>query len=177
MPPPKSNPAPLPPPEHSHQGYPGGTPAQLGDVVARLRRAIRRASRAAQPGQPLTVAQVELLASLAEHPGARPGEVARRLRLAPNSVTTLVNALLALGMLARSDGRGDRRTVTLHLTPAGAATLARWQAANTLILHTALAALPTDLQQAVNVALPALEHLIDQIDALADQPPPHDRLP
>jgi DNA-binding MarR family transcriptional regulator len=138
---------------------------------------MRRASRAVHPGPSLSVAQLELLASLAEHPGARPGQLARRLRLAPNSVTTLVRALLALGMVTRTSGQPDRRTAALHLTSAGADTLERWQAANTAILHTALAALPAGQQHALDLALPALDHLIDQIDALADQPPPLDPPP
>jgi len=138
--------------------------------VARLRRAMRRAARAAHPGHPLSVAQLEVLACLAEHPGARPGEVARWLRLAPNSVTTLVNALLAQGMLTRGSGGHDRRTVALRLTPAGATTLERWQATNATILDTALAALPADRQHALHAALPALDDLIDQVDTLTDQP-------
>lgn len=149
----------------------GGPPPHLADIVARLRRAMRRAARARHPGQPLTVAQLELLACLGEHPDARPGEVARRLRLAPNSVTTLVNALVAQGMVARSGGSADRRTVTLRLTPAGAAALARWQATNAAILHAALAALPADQQQALHAALPALNRLVDQVDALVERPP------
>ena len=166
-----------PPHERAHRprptdASPSGTPVQpqLGDVVARLRRAMRRAARAAHPGHPLSVAQLEVLACLAEHPGARPGEVARWLRLAPNSVTTLVNALLAQGMLTRGSGGHDRRTVALRLTPAGATTLERWQATNATILDTALAALPADRQHALHAALPALDDLIDQVDTLTDQP-------
>jgi DNA-binding MarR family transcriptional regulator len=143
---------------------------QLADVVARLRRAMRRAARAADPGHPLSVAQLELLASLAEHPGARPGQLARQLRLAPNSVTTLVNALVAQGMVARTSGGSDRRTVMLRLTPAGASTLRRWQTTNATILDGALAALPTDRQRALRAALPALDQLIEQVDTLTDHP-------
>jgi DNA-binding MarR family transcriptional regulator len=139
-------------------------------VVARLRRAMRRAARAAHPGHPLSVAQLELLACLAEHPGARPGQVARHLLLAPNSVTTLLNALVTRGMVARGSGGADRRTVALRLTAAGAATLRHWQATNATILDTALAALPADRQHALRAALPAMDELIDQVDALADQP-------
>ena len=40
----------------------------LADVVARLRRAMRRAARNADPGTTLSVAQLELLSALAEHP-------------------------------------------------------------------------------------------------------------
>jgi DNA-binding MarR family transcriptional regulator len=141
---------------------------QLADVVARLRRAMRRAARAVHPEHPLSVAQLELLACLAEHPGARPGRLARQLRLAPNSVTTLVNALVAQGMVARGSGGADRRTVALRLTLAGRATLQRWQATNAAILDTALAALPADQQHALRAALPALDRLIDQVDTLTD---------
>ncbi len=159
----------LPPPEPRPASAGGAAPRpQLADVVARLRRAMRRAARAAQPDHPLSVAQLELLACLAEHPGARPGEVARWLRLAPNSVTTLINALVARGMVARGSGGADRRTVALRLTPAGAATLERWQATNAAILHAALAALPADQQHALHAALPALDLLVGQVD-LIDQ--------
>jgi MFS family permease len=48
----------------------------LADVVSRLRRAMRRAARAADPVTALSVAQLELLSCLAEHPGARPGQLA-----------------------------------------------------------------------------------------------------
>ncbi|HZC99645.1 MAG TPA: MarR family winged helix-turn-helix transcriptional regulator [Actinomycetes bacterium] len=151
---------------------PSGAAAQpqLADVVARLRRAMRRAARATDPGHPPSVAQLELLACLAEHPGARPGQLARHLRLAPNSVTTLVNALVAQGMVARGSGGPDRRTIALRLTGAGATTLEHWQTTNAIILDTALAALPADQQHVLRAALPALDRLVDQVDALTDPP-------
>jgi hypothetical protein len=76
----------------------GGDPYGLAvaDVVSRLRRAMRRAARAqGSGGLPggLSVAQLEFLSCLAENPGARPGQLARLLRLAPSSVATLVNGL------------------------------------------------------------------------------------
>lgn len=173
---PAVGPPPIPSPtgaDHARPPQPAGISGtrpqpQLAEVVARLRRAMRRAARAAHPGHPLSIAQLELLACLAERPGARPGEVARRLRLAPNSVTTLVNALVAQGMIERAAGGADRRTVALRLTPAGAATLERWQATNAAILHAALAALPADQQHALHAALPALDLLVGQVD-LIDQ--------
>jgi hypothetical protein len=45
----------------------------LAEGIARLRRALRRGARVADPGNMLVVAQLELLAALAEHPGARAG--------------------------------------------------------------------------------------------------------
>jgi DNA-binding MarR family transcriptional regulator len=168
-------------PQSQHQQpqpSPGPQP-QLAEVVARLRRAMRRAARTAptdhtdQRGDPLSVAQLEVLACLGEHPGARPGQLARHLHLAPNTVTTLVNALAARGMLTRTSGGADRRTIALHLTPAGAAALAAWQATNAAILRAALAALPADQQRALEAALPALDHLVEQVNALADHDQPH----
>ncbi len=83
----------------------------LADAVSRLRRAMRRAARAYGPGGALpgglSVAQLEFLSCLAENPAARPGQVARLLRLAPSSVATLVNGLARAALVVR-DGRCRR---------------------------------------------------------------------
>ena len=147
---------------------PAGTEAELADVVARLRRAMRRAARSADPGNPLSVAQLELLSSLAENPGAQPSRLARTLRLAPNSVTTLVNGLRSRDLVTRVSGVGDRRTAQLALTTAGEEAVRRWQTTNANILRTALAGLHPGWQHVVTAALPALQELVDAIDVLAD---------
>ena len=103
-------------------GDPAGT--ELADVVSRLRRAMRRAARAADPAPTLSVAQLELLSCLAENAGARPGQLARLLRLAPSSVATLVNGLRAAGLVIRDSAQDDRRSAWLRLTPAGEAAVA-----------------------------------------------------
>ena len=77
----------------------------LADTIGRLRRALRRGARVADPGNQLSVAQLELLACLAEHPGTRPGQLARLLNLRPNTVTTLVNALAGVDLIRRRRGR------------------------------------------------------------------------
>ncbi|GAA3513086.1 MarR family winged helix-turn-helix transcriptional regulator [Actinocatenispora rupis] len=145
-----------------------GTDEQVGrrlaDTVARLRRAMRRAARASGPDNPLAVAQLELMACLAERPGARPSEVARLLRLAPNTVTTLVNGLVRLGMVNRSDDPADRRTVRLALTSTGTAALAGWEDGNERILRTAQDRLTADQRAALRTALPALAALVAEID-------------
>lgn len=95
---------------------PGGL--AVADVVSRLRRAMRRAARAqgsgGQPGRlpgGLSVAQLEFLSCLAENPGARPGQLARLLRLAPSSVATLVNGIsrAQLVQAATASPTGARR--------------------------------------------------------------------
>jgi DNA-binding MarR family transcriptional regulator len=144
-----------------------GPDTELADVVARLRRAMRRAARTADPGNPLSVAQLELLSCLAENPGAQPSRLARLLHLAPNSVTTLVNGLRSHGLVSRASG-DDRRTVRLTLTEAGERAVRTWQTTNTAILRAALADLHPGWQQLLTAALPAMRELITAIDRLAD---------
>ncbi|WP_239137432.1 MarR family winged helix-turn-helix transcriptional regulator [Sphaerisporangium rufum] len=143
----------------------------LADTVARLRRAMRRAARAADPDCPLTVAQLEVLSCLAAVPGARPSQVARHMRLSPNSVTTLVNALYTRGLVTRSRAAGDARAFALSLTADGHSVLARWMRTNAVLVHTALAGLGPHHQRVLAKALPALDALARGIDTLADAPP------
>ena len=140
----------------------------LADGVARLRRALRRGARVASPGNPLAVAQLELLSVVAEHPGVRPGQLARLLHMRPNTVTTIVNALTAQGMISRSTPEGDRRAIELTITDAGQQAVHAWQATNAAVLHLALSTLPAPQRRALAAAVPALEALAEAVDRLAD---------
>jgi DNA-binding MarR family transcriptional regulator len=140
----------------------------LAGGIARLRRALRRGARAADPGNTLAVAQLELLAALAEHPGARPGQLARLLNMRPNTVTTIVNALSARSMLCRAVAAGDRRAVELTVTEAGREAVLAWQATNAAVLHLALSTLPARQRRALAAAAPALDALARAVDRLAD---------
>ncbi|MGH3235634.1 MAG: MarR family winged helix-turn-helix transcriptional regulator [Streptosporangiaceae bacterium] len=164
---------------------------ELADIVSRLRRAMRRAARAADPALGLSVAQLELLSCITEHPGIRPSQLARMLRLAPSSVATLLGGLQSAGYVLRTPGganadpsasagasdrasdragasAGDRRTVSLDLSEAGAAAVGRWHRVNEDIIQAALAALPHRDRAALRDAAPALRDLTASIDAQAD---------
>jgi DNA-binding MarR family transcriptional regulator len=149
----------------------------LAGIVSRLRRAMRRAARAADPALELSVAQLELLSCITEHPGIRPSQLARMLRLAPSSVATLLGGLQSAGYVMRTPGgggsaadgtAGDRRTVSLDLSEAGATAVRRWHRVNEDIIQAALAALPYRDQAALRDAAPALRDLTASIDAQAD---------
>jgi len=140
----------------------------LAEGIARLRRALRRGARVADPANQLAVAQLELLAALAEQPGARPGQLARLLHMRANTVTTIVNALTARGLISRASADGDRRAVELTVTPAGQQAVHTWQATNAAVLHLALSTLPEAQQRALAAAVPALDALAGAIDRLAD---------
>ena len=151
---------------------------ELADIVSRLRRAMRRAARAADPALELSVAQLELLSCITEHPGIRPSQLARMLRLAPSSVATLLGGLQSAGYVLRTPGgakprrcrasAGDRRTVSLDLSEAGATAVTRWHRVNEDIIQAALAALPHRDRAALRDAAPALRDLTASIDAQAD---------
>jgi DNA-binding MarR family transcriptional regulator len=144
----------------------------VADAVSRLRRAMRRAARAqGSGGLPggLSVAQLEFLSCLAENPGARPGQLARLLRLAPSSVATLVHALARDQLIERIGGVADRRTAVLSLTPAGAGVVASWQQVNAQIVAVAVRRMEPASRAALEQALPALGELTGALDALADE--------
>ena len=149
-------------------GEPAPPPAGLAEGIARLRRALRRGARAADPGNTLAVAQLELLAALAEHPGARPGQLARRLNMRPNTVTTIVNALTARGMVRRVAAEDDHRAVELTVTDSGQQAVLAWQATNAAVLNLALSTLTPRQRRALAAAVPALDALARAVDRLAD---------
>lgn len=140
----------------------------FADMVARLRRAMRRAARAAQPSMTLSVAQLELLSVIDEHPGSRPGELAQILRLAPNSVSTLANSLASAGMLDRATNAADKRAVTYSLTSDGTAHVTSWRRTNTASLARALAVLTPHQRTVIHRAMPALNRLVTVLDEQTD---------
>ncbi len=79
-------------------------PEGLAEGIARLRRALRRGARVAEPGSTLALAQLELLAALCEHPGSRPGQLAR---LPPHraGVTVARQPIWASGLTTFSPSR------------------------------------------------------------------------
>ena len=165
------------PPAAGKPAEPMPTPAGLADTIARLRRAMRRGARVADPANTLAVAQLELLACVADHPGIRPSHLAKLLNLRPNTVTTLVNALAAQDMIDRSAADGDGRAVALTVTDAGRRAVHAWQATNGAVLNLALSTLTAAQRNALTKAVPALGALAVAIDQLADtQPSRIDRL-
>jgi DNA-binding MarR family transcriptional regulator len=146
----------------------------VADAVSRLRRAMRRAARAqGSGGLPggLSVAQLEFLSCLAENPGARPGQLARLLQLAPSSVATLVHGLTREQLIDRIGGVADRRTAVLSLTDAGAEVVTCWQQVNARLVTVAVGRLDPAGRAALQQALPALRDLTSAVDDLADEPP------
>lgn len=138
---------------------------ELTDLVTRLRRVLRSSIRTDFPWETLPMAQVEILQRLAEEPGLRVSDLARRHRLAANTVSNLIQQMVLTGLVARAEKPGDRRSVTLQLTETGAASLAGWQAANERRLNGALSALSASDRTRIAAVLPALSRLVTQLEA------------
>jgi DNA-binding MarR family transcriptional regulator len=95
-------------------------PAQLADELLSAMASIRRSGRlvAARPAElsQLTGAQIDLVRIVRRRPGISVSEAAAELRLAGNTVSTLVRQLTGAGLLVRTADASDRRIARLALT-------------------------------------------------------------
>lgn len=136
----------------------------LSESIARLRRAMRRAARFSDPKNPLSVAQLELLSMLIEHPGIRPGQLAKLMHMQPNTATTIINALRAKNMVESNTVSTDRRAIELGVTEAGRQAVDKWQAVNAAIFDVAIPTLSVPQRRALITAIPSLHAIAAAID-------------
>lgn len=94
-------------------------PPDLGDLVMRVARALRRRGADAMAPWDIAPHHARALKVIGRHERIRPGELAGHLRVAPRSVTDVVDALEARGLLAREPDPSDRRATVLVLTASG----------------------------------------------------------
>jgi DNA-binding MarR family transcriptional regulator len=133
-------------------------------VIGPLRRALRRAGRQAVPGYPLLSSQAELLRVVRVQPGIGVGEAAQQLGLAANTVSTLVNQLVAAGFLARRRDPADGRAARLELTARANRRLALWRDQREQALGAALEELNAAERETLERALPALHKLLEVLE-------------
>ena len=86
-------------------------------------------------------------------------EVAIRLRVAPSTVSNLVRAMTAAGLVRRKRSTTDLRNVYLSLSPAALETLDRYDRGSTAALRKAIDRLSPQRLSARERALPALADL------------------
>lgn len=91
----------------------------LGDLVMRVARALRRRGADATAPWGLAPHHARALRVLSHHGHARPGELARQLRVTPRSVTDVVDTLEERGLVIRRPDPADRRATALSLTMEG----------------------------------------------------------
>jgi DNA-binding MarR family transcriptional regulator len=134
---------------------------ELLNVISHVHRVARRAARQAWPAEPLPPAQSELLRLAASRPGITVADAAQELRLAPNTVSTLVGKLTSANLLARSRGPQDARIAMLTVTDAARQRLAQWRDLRADLAGEVLAGLSAADRRALDAALPALLRLAE----------------
>ena len=140
--------------------------AELLAAISAVRRTARRAARRSWATEPLPTAQGELLRLVAARPGLSVAEAAQELRLAPNTVSTLVGRLAGQDLLSRERSQPDSRSVRLTVTGQAEQRIAEWRDLRAELASQALATLPPADRTALASAIPALLRLAGQMAAL-----------
>jgi DNA-binding MarR family transcriptional regulator len=117
--------------------------ARLATVISPLRRVLLTAARDAEHLPEIPDAQIEIIRALPRDTASSPGELAGRLGLSRPTVSNLLTAMEANGLVERRPRPGDRRHVE--------------------VLATAAATLTHEDREALTAALPALERLRDAL--------------
>jgi len=138
--------------------------AELLAAMGAVRRATRHAARGSTDAVALPPARSELLRLAARRPGIGVAEAAQELRLAPNSVSTMVSKLKEDGLLSRGRAESDGRSVRLTVTEAGTARVEQWRDIRAELAGRALERLPLADRQALIAAAPALNRLAEQLE-------------
>jgi DNA-binding MarR family transcriptional regulator len=133
----------------------------IAPVIGRLRRALKR--RLGSPSL-LPDSHIEIARLLYEQPGLKVQEVAAALRLAPNTVSTLVQQLVRDGNVERETDEDDRRVARLRLTPAMRKRIARRRDERRSILEEAVGSLSQREQAAIEASIPALVRLTEVLE-------------
>ena len=120
--------------------------------MLRLSRRLRKHDLAG-----LTPSQLSTLAYVGSSGPVRLGDLAAAERIAPSTLTRLVNVLEERGYLRRQPAPDDARAYLVTVTAAGRDALERIRAEGTSMLAEILRTLPLDQLAALEAALPALE--------------------
>ena len=142
----------------------GALAAELLAAISAIRRIARRAVRSAWREERLPPTQSELLRLAAARPGISVADAAHELRLAPNTVSTLVGRLTAAGLLNRGRGVSDGRSVRLSPTGKAEQRIAEWRDLRAGLAGRALGRLSAADRRALAAAVPALVRLAAQLE-------------
>ncbi|MEQ4208309.1 MarR family transcriptional regulator [Actinopolymorpha sp. B9G3] len=137
---------------------------ELLSGIGALRRGLLRCGPD-WPFGPLTGAQAELLRLVRREPGISVANAAATLRVAPNTVSTLVRQLSAAELLRRDADASDRRVARLQLTAAAEGRLGAWRDRRSHAVAAALRTLPADQRAVLSAVVPALAALTHHLEA------------
>lgn len=93
--------------------------AQIVAAIRRIMRAVDLHSRHLAEEFGLTAPQLSVLKAVLRLGAATPGALAREVQLSPATITGILSRLEKRGLLRRSPGDVDRRTIRVELTAEG----------------------------------------------------------
>ena len=125
--------------------------------MTRVQRHLRSGQTSAWSGLDLTMPQVKTLFLLAEGPMRMRG-IARRLGVEMPSATTMIDRLVAKGLVERRQDPGDRRAVVCSVTPAGRDAVEKFWALRAARIESLAAVLS---KKELEKVVPALEILAE----------------
>jgi DNA-binding MarR family transcriptional regulator len=134
---------------------------QLLQSMASIRRSERVLARRPMELETLTGSQTDLVRFVLRNPGVSVAEAAKELRLAPNTVSTLVRQLVDQGMLVRRIDPLDRRVARLDLTPAMQHKVGAFRDRRLVTLVGAIQRLSTGDQRRLSSSVSILERLAE----------------
>jgi DNA-binding MarR family transcriptional regulator len=120
----------------TQEGDPAGREAggeeSLSEAISAVARQLRHASQETLAPWDITPSQLRALRVLGHHGALHMSALSDRLRIAPRSVTEVVDALEARGLVARRPDPADRRATLVELTENGDEVLGAIRAAHGL---------------------------------------------
>ena len=143
------------------------TATELLSAMASIRRSARLVGRPAELSN-LTGAQLDLVRLVWRRPGVSVAEAAAELRLAANTVSTLVRQLTDAGLLLRRVDPADRRVARLELTGETARNVGRFRDRRVSLVASAIAELRPADRRRLEAAVPILGGLAERLPELVE---------
>ena len=134
-------------------------------VYVAMRRQLTRQRRATG----LSAAVLWALAEIVDSPGLRIGDLARRMRMHPSTVSNLCARLRSAGLVAATAAANDRRATCIRATPRGESILRQAPKPQRGVLHEALAHLSVDECRKLSAALGPLERQLTAAAAASQE--------
>lgn len=142
------------------------TPLELANTlrptIARLARRLRQ-----QDNTGLGPTMTAALSSIAKHGGPTHGELATMERLAPPTITSIVDKLEKLGFVTREVDAADRRVTRIRATPAGIDQLDEVRSRRTSWLAEQVNALTAEERRRLADAADVLSKLVELTDGVS----------
>ncbi|KQY56643.1 MULTISPECIES: MarR family winged helix-turn-helix transcriptional regulator [unclassified Nocardioides] len=136
-----------------------GLASELRLSVMRLRR---RLTSERAPDNELSIPTMAVLGCLARHGDCTVGQLARRERVQPPSMTRTVNSLVDGGYATRRPHESDGRQVVVALTEKGRETLLADRARRDAWLARRLSDLTTEERAVLRAAAPILQRMAEE---------------